>query len=129
MTRNITSHHHAVYSDKFFTSATMFKDLLEDKIYVCGTYNHTRKCSPKDLKPLAKSGLKHRGEYSYRQHGNLLVSLLQDTKTVLVLSPNQSLSEVAVRYRQKNGSHTEVPCPLAIKIYDIFINYEWSGQE
>ena len=58
VTRNITGHHHAVYCDNFFTSA--------DKIYACGTYNHTRKCYPKDLKPLAKSGLKNRGEYRYR---------------------------------------------------------------
>lgn len=55
LTRNITGHHHAVYCDNFFTSATLFKDLLQDEVYACGTYNHTRKCYPKDLKPLAKS--------------------------------------------------------------------------
>ena len=32
LTRNITGHHHAVYRDNFFTSATLFKDLLEDKV-------------------------------------------------------------------------------------------------
>ena len=47
--------------------------------------------------------------------------LWQDTKTVSVLSTNQSPSEVAVRCRQKDGSCTEVPCPLSIKIYNLFM--------
>ena len=38
-----------------------------------------------------------------------------------VLSTNQSPSEVTVRRRQKDGSRTEVSCPLAIKIYNIFV--------
>jgi hypothetical protein len=116
LTRHITGHHHTVYCDNFFTITPLFKDLLSDKVYACGTYNYTRKCYPKDLKPIAKSGLKQRGEYRYRQQGNLLVSLWQDTKTVSVLSTNQSPSEVAVRRRQ-DGARIEVPCPLAIKIY------------
>ena len=121
LTRNITGHHHTVYCDNFFTGATLFKDLLGDKVYACGTYNHTRKCYPKDLTPIAKSGLKQRGEYRYRQQGNLLVSLWQDTKTVSVLSTNQSPSEVTVRRRQKDSTRIEVPCPLAIKIYNLFM--------
>ena len=67
LTRHVTGHLHAVYCDNFFTSTPLFKDLLLDKIYACGTYNHTRKCYPKDLKPVAKAGLKQRGEYRYRQ--------------------------------------------------------------
>ena len=121
LTRHITGHHHAVYCDNFFTSANLFKDLLQDKIYACGTYNHTCKCYPRDLKPTAKSGLKKRGEYRYRQQGNLLVSLWQDTKTVSVLSTNQSPSEVSVQRRQKDGSRTQLPCPLSIKIYNLFM--------
>ena len=79
---------------------------------------HTIKCYPNDLNPLAKSGLKQRGEYRYRQQGNLLVSLW---KTVSVLSTNQSPSEVTVQHRQKDGSRTEVPYPLAIKICNLFM--------
>ena len=41
-----------------------------------------------------------------------------------VLSTNQSPSEVDIRRRQKDGSRTEVPCPLAIKIilYNLFMD-------
>ena len=65
LTRNITGPRHVIYCDNFFTSATLFDDLLNDKIYACGTYNYTRKCYAKDLKALAKSGFKTRGEYKY----------------------------------------------------------------
>ena len=71
LTRNITGRHYIVYCDNFFTSATLFDDLLKDKIYACRTYNHTRTCYPKSLKTHAKSGFKTRGKYKYRQRGNL----------------------------------------------------------
>ena len=121
LTRNITGRNHTIYCDNFFTSAPLFKDLLKDKIYACGTYKHNRKCYPKRLKYHAKSGLKNRGEYRYAQNGNLLVSLWQDTKTVSCLSTNQSPSEVSVRRRQRNGRRVEVPCPLPIQIYNRFM--------
>ena len=121
LTRNIAGHYHAVYCDNFFTSATLFEDLLKDKIYACGTYNHTRKCYPKCLKARAKSGLKNRGDYLYSQCGNLLVSLWQDTKTVSCLSTNQSPAEVSVCRRQKDGTRIEIPCPEAIKVYNEYM--------
>ena len=121
LTRNITGRNHSVYCDNFFTNAPLFEDLLKDKIYACGTYNYTRKCYPKRLKSQAKTGFKNRGEYRYRQRGNLLVSLWQDTKTVSVLSTNQSPGEVTVRRRQKDGTPRDVPCPLPIKVYNRFM--------
>ena len=47
--------------------------------------------------------------------------LWQDTKTVSVLSTNQSPSEFTVQRRQKDSTRIEVPCPLAIKIYNLFM--------
>ena len=121
LTRKITGKNHVVYCDNFFTSASLFSDLLKDKIYSCGTYNRTRKCYPQSLKATAKSGLKNRGDYMYRQCGNLLVSLWQDTKTLSCLSTNECPSEVTARRRQKDGTHAEIPCPLAIKVYNKFM--------
>ena len=46
LTRNITGHNYTIYRDNFFTSATLFRDLLQDNIYTCGTYNATCKCYP-----------------------------------------------------------------------------------
>ena len=64
---------------------------------------------------------KDKGDHKYKQHGNSLVSLWQDTKTVSVLSTNQSPLQVTVSRRQKDGTHVDVPCPLAIKMYNVFI--------
>ena len=121
LTRNITGRNHAVYCDNFFTNAPLFRDLLKDNIYACGTYNYTRKCYPLDLKADARKGLKERGEHRYRQCDNLLVSLWQDTKSVSCLSTNHSPSQVTVLRRQKDGRRTLVPCPLSIKVYNMFM--------
>ena len=123
LTRNITGHNYTVYCDNFFTNAILFRDLLKDKIYACGTYNATRKCYPKDLKDKAKSGIGSRGSSEYRQDGNLLVTMWQDTKTVSVLSTNcQPNAETTVSRRQKNGSRVDVQCPESIRLYNQFMS-------
>ena len=121
LTRNITGRNYVVYCDNFFTNAPLFRDLLRDKVYACGTYNRTRKCYPTSLKSDAKKGLKKRGEYRYRQCGNLLVSLWQDTRSVSCLSTNESPSEVTVSCKLKDGKIIDIPCPLAICIYNKFM--------
>ena len=70
LTRNITGHNYTVYCDNFLTSAPLFRDLLEDKIYACSMYNTTRKCYPKDLKDKAKSGIGSRGNAGWKLAGN-----------------------------------------------------------
>ena len=82
LTRNITGHNYIVYCDHFFTNAALFQYLHSDGIYACGTYNSTRKCYPGDLKEKSEKGLGTRGSAEYRQDGQLLVTLWQDTKTV-----------------------------------------------
>ena len=66
LTRNISGYNYTVYG------VALFHDLLQDKIYGCGTYNATRKCYPTDLKGKAKSGIGSRGNAEYRQDGNTL---------------------------------------------------------
>ena len=123
LTRNITGHNYTVYCDNYFTSATLFRDFLQDKIYACGTYNATRKCYPNDLKGKAKSEIGSHGNAEYRQDGNLLMTLWQDTRTVSVLSTNcQPHSETPVSRRQKNGARVDVPCPESVRLYNQFMS-------
>ena len=71
-------------------------------MHVVHTMRHVN-AIPKDLKGKVKSGLGNRGNAEYRQDGNLVVTLWQDTKTVSVLSTNcQPHSEIPVSRRQKN---------------------------
>ena len=85
LTRSITGRNHTVYCDNFFTSAPLFKDFLKDKIYACGTYNHTRKY-PKRLKSHAKSGLKNRGEYRYAEWKLTCISVAGHEASLLSLN-------------------------------------------
>ena len=59
LARNITGCHHGFYYQCYIDN------LLNNKIYACGTNNYPRKCYPKDLKTHTKSGFKMRGEYKY----------------------------------------------------------------
>ena len=122
LTRNITGHNYAVYCDNFFTSVALFQDLLANSIYACGTYNTIRKCYPSDLKDKSKKGLGTRGLTEYRQDGQLLATLWQDTKTVSLLSTHcQPNSEVTISHRQNTGSRVAVPCPQAVRLYNVFM--------
>lgn len=99
-----------------------FRDLLQDKIYGCGTYDATRKCY---LKVKVNSGIGSHGNAEYRQDGNMLVTLWQDTKTVSILSTNcQPHLETPVSHRQKNGSRVDVPFPesIRIRLYNQFMS-------
>ena len=82
-----------------------------------------KKCYPSDLKAKAKSGIGSRGSTEYRQDGNMLVILWQDTKTVSVLSTNcQPHSETPVSRKQRNGSRVDVPCPESVRLYNLFMS-------
>ena len=117
LTRIITGHNYTIYCDNFFTSAALFQDLFADGVYACGTYNTIRKCYPDDLKEKSKKGLDARGSTEYRQDGQLLVTLWQDTKTVSVLSTNsQPNSEVTISRRQKTGTRVDIQCPEAVRL-------------
>ena len=89
----------------------------------CGTYNATCKCYHNDLKGKVKSGIGSPGNVEYRQDGNLLVTLWQDTKTVPLLSTNcQPHSETPVSRWQKNGVRVDFPCPESIRLYNQFMS-------
>ena len=52
----------------------------------------------------------------------MLATLRQDTKTVSLLSTHcQPNSEVTISRRQKTGSRVDVPCPEAVRLYNMFM--------
>ena len=74
--------------DNFFTSVPLLSSLLSDNIFACGTFRRHRKYFPADLLSAAKVGLPKRGDFLQRQTGNLVMTVWQDTKPVVVLSTN-----------------------------------------
>ena len=110
-----------IYCDNFFTSVPLFEDLT-DRIYACGTFNPQRKYFPTELNPLVKRGLPNRGDTEYRQAGNILCSMWQDTRPVFILSTNAlANSEQQVHRPQKDGSRISVPCPQSIREYNKYM--------
>ena len=64
---------HHLYCDNYFTSPSLFKELLERGTYACGTVRQNSKCFPSDLKVSgkgknagAKLGLVDRGDTAVR---------------------------------------------------------------
>ena len=80
LTRNIVGKIHHIYCHNFFTSIGLFQELLDKKIYACGTIQSNRKFFPEDFKLHLKKRLKQRGEYKLLQSENLVIAIWQDTK-------------------------------------------------
>lgn len=72
-----------VFCDNFFTTCSLFEDLLKQKIYACGTARMDRRGFPETLKGVV---LPERGQHVSCQRGNLVATIWQDKKAVKVLS-------------------------------------------
>ena len=108
--------------DNFFTSVPLLSSLLSDNIFACGTFRRHRKYFPADLLSAAKVGLPKRGDFLQRQTGNLVMTVWQDTKPVVVLSTNcDPTVHTEVKRKQKDGSQTTVQCPLSAQVYNKYM--------
>ena len=119
LTRNIVGKNHHIYCDNFFTSIGLFQELLDKKIYACGTIRSNRKFFPEDFKLHLKKGLKQRGEYKLLQSENLVIPIWQDTKIFTALSTNSQPNKIVnVKRKQKNGERQLIECPELIAKYN-----------
>ena len=69
--------------DSFFSSVTLYHQLLSDNIYCTGTLRSNRRNFPPDLKDVAKRGLATRGDMMARQDGNVSVCVWQPVTFML----------------------------------------------
>ena len=60
LTESITGKHYTIYCDNYFTSIKLFRDLLMNHVYACGTMRSNRVGFPNDLKTDVKKGFKER---------------------------------------------------------------------
>ena len=60
LTKDINGRYHVIYIDKFYTSVELALSLLNQKTYVCGSFNIGRKRWPEDLK--AKNSMKRKDD-------------------------------------------------------------------
>ena len=122
LSRDLVGTHCHLYMDNFFSGVPLFTSLLDDGIYACGTFRTNRKWFPRELLPFTKAGLPTRGDYRWRQDGNLVATVWQDSKPVVVLSTNSNPDDTTtVRRKQKDGSVCDVVCPSVIAAYNQYM--------
>ena len=108
-----------VFCDNFFSSCSLFDNLLQQQIYACGTARPDRRGFPETLKHVSFA---ERGEHLSCQRGNLVATVWQDKKPVKVLSTmSNPCTKESVERRQKDGSKITVPCPSAVVQYNRYM--------
>ena len=121
LTSGLFGHYHHVYMDNFFSGISLYKTLLDNKTYACGTVQSNRKDFPTDILSGAKTMT--RGQSSFRQSGDLSAMVWMDKKPVTLLSTLATPNEiVSVKRKKKDGSAVEVACPKAVKVYNEFMS-------
>ena len=112
---------HDIYCDNFFTSVSLAKDLLEDKLYLCGTTKASLKEFPKELKDKNTTKALKRGESLYRRKGNV-TTVWKDKKAVAFLSTQCNVKgEEMVQRKQKDSTFIEVPSLPVVKLYNKYM--------
>ena len=105
---------HRVFCDNFFSSPTLFQELLRHDLYACGTVRQNRRGLP----PQIRSTTLERGESMSWKNDSLLVIAWQDKRPVHVLSTLSQPGEMeTVGRRERDGSLVSVSCPSAILTY------------
>jgi len=119
--KELENKNHVVYMDNFFYSNILFEKLLVKKIYACGTARSNGKFLP----TLIRDNQLQRGDYDWAtSNRGLAFYKWKDRKPVHILSSFHSLSnKMFVNRKEKDGSSTKVPCPLALKDYNSNVNF------
>ena len=121
LTRDLVGKNYHLYMDNFFSSVSLYKSLLLDKIYCTGTLRSNRRYFPPGLKPLVKKGMARKGDWAARQEGNTCVTVWQDTRPVASISTGHNPSSTKVVTRGKGKNMKYLDCPECIFDYNRFM--------
>ena len=117
-----------IYMDNFFSSVSLYKNLLLNKIYCTGTLRSNRRYFPPDLKPLVKKGMARKGDWAVRQEGNTCVTVWQDTRPVASISTGHNLACTKVVTRGKGKNMKALDCLECIFDYNCFMGGVFHGR-
>ena len=122
LTRSLVRGHYHIYMDNYFTGIPLFKELLNDGLYACGTIKSNRKGWPSAFHPKL---LKNQGDYQVCELGktNLVATCWHDKRQVNVLSTNSAPNDIVnIERRQKTREVKIVPAPVAVQNYQAYMN-------
>ena len=114
-----------VFYDNFFSSVSLARDLLDNKVYTIGTTRVNRKNWPnclKALKELQKSMSRGDNMSSTVEGGRVECLVWKDNRCVpfinTICPPGQGET---VQRRAKDGTRQPVNCPRLVKLYNQFM--------
>ena len=112
----IRGKNHHVYFDNLFTSVPLLNDLLEHKIYACGTVRKNKKKLPLSVK---NPGKMQRGAHKTFQLGNtnLVATVWKDNREVRVLSTNSRPDMIVAANCQIGQQQVQVNQPENVAKY------------
>lgn len=109
-----------VVMDNFFSSCSLFENLMTQQTFACGTVKSNSKGLPDFMRKnkKAEKGMA-RGEFQFGVKNKTAAVKWMDSKAVCFLSSVHSPRKVStVLRRQKNGTRVEVGCPEVVKVYN-----------
>ena len=133
MTKNIEGKHHHVYFDNYFNGVKLHEELVENKLYGCGTVKANAVGLPEPMRQkrggkCGNNTLKLQpGEFRTWQKGKITAHVWQEKKgrkPVRILASNYNPQEphTSVKRKQHDGSSKDVPCPRPVKSYNENMN-------
>ena len=99
-----------LFTDNFYTSPILCKDLLEKKIYLTGTVRTNRKQFPEDLTIKSKNAPR---DHKFRHHEHITAVRWYDNKDVFVMSTicGNEMTTVKRRRQESGTARVDVDCP------------------
>ena len=141
MTESLRGQYNHIYYDNYFSSISLLEELLERRIYGCGTIRSNRVGLPQALRPKTKTNagenlkltlkneLKNDGDSVILQKGETGIVCLawlekKSRKPVLIASTTSSpdAPDSSVKRKQKNGDKKDVSCPKPVELYNQKVN-------
>ena len=120
LAESIKGRHHQLYFDNYFSTINLFLTLLQQDTYSCGTIRTNRKNFPSEISDETKR--LQRGDFSFRQCGNIVATAWKDNKVVNVVSTLSNATDTtSVLRRQKDGSRLTVTCPMCVAQYNRYM--------
>lgn len=108
-----------LYVDNFYTSPELFRDLLQQKVWACGTIRSNRRGFPKD-RPGALDKDSPRGAIRWIREGSLLFVQWRDTRDILMCSTlHQAHEQETVQRRMESWSTENLPGPPGQRLQQV----------
>ena len=116
---SFTNCQHKVFTDNFYTSPVLYRELERLGTGACGTVKASRKNMPQELHP-NNLALRKGDPPVFQRSGNMVACAWHDTKRVHFLSTicTNNTIDKRIRARGEPGGHRDVEKPVIAEVYN-----------